>query len=610
MIIRNSASIGIGYARIIVIFLYMVTNISGLSILGSLPGENPSGDQNSFGSRHHKHGEGLETIIDSFGDGWGSSHAQVPMNDRFPSTPVRGGHHYHGVMHEFLTALDTMQSHYFEIWQGTWPRSIDWTAAVLGTHLSASLMTISATLKYLMPLRSHSEASTLPDEAKWHEDLVNRYFSQLIAFYYGQDHFSLRTQAYDDMLWVVLGWLESIKFINLHSSLHYDNDQSLGKSTGEPHSYSAWYGTQFIPPFAHRARVFWDLASKGWDTALCGGGMLWSPYLAPYKNAITNELFISASISMYLYFPGDDNPSPFTTPTPELPPAEPHDPKYLAAALKAYKWLMTSNMTNTQELFVDGFHIHGWHEDDSNSTKCDQRNEMVYTYNQGVLLSGMRGLWESTGAISFLEDAHFLIESVIAATGWDLSSKSPSSSAWAGLGRSGVLEEICDSGAYCTQNGQVFKSIFFHHLASFCAPLPDKALIPGRTFAADPSLDLMHHEKCAMYGAWIAHNAKAAYETKDENGEYGMWWGRHVEDDIGDIKSHVPAGGFDYENCDANEQSSLPQSYMGAKSTLKRNEMMARDVNDRGRGRTVETQAGGVAVLRAMWEVISMRRSL
>ena len=40
--------------------------------------------------------------------------------------------------------------------------------------------------------------------------------------------------------------------------------------------------------------------------------MSWNPYLEPYKNAITNELFISASIGMYLYFPGDDNDSPFS----------------------------------------------------------------------------------------------------------------------------------------------------------------------------------------------------------------------------------------------------------------------------------------------------------
>jgi len=30
------------------------------------------------------------------------------------------------------------------------------------------------------------------------------------------------------------------------------------------------------------------------------------------------------------------------------------------------------------------------------------------------------------------------------------------------------------------------------------------------------------------------------------------------------------------------------------------------DLNDRGRGRTVETQGGGVAVVRAMWEFVNL----
>ena len=32
-----------------------------------------------------------------------------------------------------------------------------------------------------------------------------------------------------------------------------------------------------------------------------------------------------------------------------------------------------------------------------------------------------------------------------------------------------------------------------------------------------------------------------------------------------------------------------------------------RDLNDRGRGRTVETQGGGLSVLRAMWELVDTR---
>jgi hypothetical protein len=31
------------------------------------------------------------------------------------------------------------------------------------------------------------------------------------------------------------------------------------------------------------------------------------------------------------------------------------------------------------------------------------------------------------------------------------------------------------------------------------------------------------------------------------------------------------------------------------------------DLNDRGRGRTIETQGGGISVLRAMWEIVDLR---
>jgi hypothetical protein len=462
----------------------------------------------------------------------------------------------HGAQHQdsrsstflaLLDSLETMQSHYFQLWQGTWPSSIDWTAAVLGTYLSAALSSVTSSIEYII------DAS---DERQEMENLINKYFSQVISFYFGQDSFSLRTQAYDDMLWVVLGWIESIRFVTLHSSRHY-------------HNGTYWYGRQFLPAFAHRARVFYDLASRGWDTELCGGGMIWSPYLRPYKNAITNELFITASISMYLYFPGDNNTSPFIAGL----PAGPHDPKHLSAAVNGYDWLSSSNMTNWRGLYVDGFHIRR-----GSRNKCDDRNEMVYTYNQGVLLSGLRGLWEATGSTKYLDDAHSLAHSVIIATGWNTGTEG-----WAGLGRDGILEEICDAGGYCSQNGQTFKGIFFHHLTAFCAPLPDLALFEA-SFAADEVLAQEHQRLCASYQPWIIRNARAAHATRDDNGNYGMWWGEH-----GQVEN-IPPGADDIQN----RRSLREEQY---------DDGVQRDVNDRGRGRTVETQGGGLAVLRAMWEL-------
>jgi hypothetical protein len=515
---------------------------------------------------------------------------QHPLDDH--QKPLPGG--TRDPLPAFLDALDVLQGHHFEIWQGIWPTGIDWTSAVIGTYVSASLSTISTSLSLL----SSSKAD---------ENLINKYFSQLVAYYFGQDAFALRQEAYDDILWVILGWLESIKFINKHSELNYTNGY--------------WYGRQWIPAFAHRARVFWDLAYQGWNTSLCGGGMIWSPWLDPYKNAITNELFISASISMYLYFPGDSNPSPFSLPsladneTIEDWPGRPKDPKYLAAAIEAYKWLISSNMTDSLGLYVDGYHISGWAKNNSRNTRCDERNEMVYTYNQGVLLSGQRGLYEATGAKSYLEDGHRLAQSTIAATGWDLSSQSPLDDTlgkWSGLGRAGVMEDTCDASGTCSQDSQTFKGIFFHHLTLFCTHLPDHLVLPDSIQETDGGalarVRKWHDEQCAKYGPWIRHNAKAALTTRNREGKFGMWWSapKYALRER-DAEVELPDGAVDYRNLGVLERWRGGSKNHGAKGVANEPGIGAEDLNDRNRGRTLETQGGGVAVLRALWEVVDSR---
>jgi hypothetical protein len=502
-----------------------------------------------------------------------------------------------------VAALDVLQQDYFTIWQGIWPTSIDWTAAVLGTYLSAALTTLST-----------SYASLVSE--KDDENLINWHFSQLVGAYFGQDIFGLMQQANDDMLWVVLEWLEGIKFINTHSALHYTNPSSP-KQTG-------WYGTQYIPAFSHRARIFYDLASKGWNTTLCDGGMIWSPHLLPYKNAITNELYITASISMYLYFPGDDNTSPFGFSSPDFindgAPGKPHDPKYLAAAIVAYKWLTGINMTNEQGLYVDGFHISRRSATNSTGKLCDRRNEMVYTYNQGVLLSGVRGLYEATAARSYLEDGHKLVEDVIRATGWHyLPNAAPELrnqtrlGKWHGLGRSGILEDACDATGTCSQDGQTFKGIFFHHLALFCSGLPPYLALPDGYFRGKDLEDdsRWHDSSCSRYAAWIQHNAEAALTTKDKKGRFGMWWGAPKEVDTDHFHPHVelPDSAVDYRNLGVPSQWKKTRRYRRDEKEesiylkAQDSQLGTLDLNDRGRGRTVETQGGGVAILMAAWEL-------
>lgn len=554
-----------------------------------------------------------------------------------------------GTLRDLLDALDVMQDSYFELWQGTWPTSIDWTAAVLGTHVSATLSSLTSTPDdILMPILSSAAgecqdlSSKVSRSALTFENIINHYFDHIMAFYFGENAIGLRNQAYDDMLWVVLDWLENIKFQDLHSDLRYTSDPNLNDTVCQP-----WHGTQFRTPAAHRARLFYELASQGWDSTLCEGGMIWSPYLLPYKNAITNELFISASVGMYLYFPGDSIDSPFVTQNSPLNSSR-HDPAHLAAAVRGYQWLKDSNMIGIGGLYADGFHITGYQSPTQPGTrKCDDLNTMVYTYNQGVILSGLRGLWLATGLQDYLNDGHDLVLKVILATGWP----NKTSTEWAGLGRGGVLEEVCDSAGSCSQNGHTFKGIFFHHFAEFCRPLSpqeerflaESGKARGQSEDALRTVFKWHLSRCYTYRFWIEHNAEAALMTRNEDGKFGMWWGRPYPDySINTAETApLPPGATDYrnsgdvdggwepissgalrnqhpENPGVPPASSRDNPSPGRRkplregsSTTEEDEPESRtadgtavqqDVNDRGRGRTVETQSGGVSVLRALYQ--------
>ncbi|KAJ4312432.1 hypothetical protein N0V94_007452 [Neodidymelliopsis sp. IMI 364377] len=556
-----------------------------------------------------------------------------------------------------------MQSSYFSIWLGKYTTAIDWTAAVMSTHVSATLASLSRSLTYTMP-GTFDRSKNLDVEAQMVENEINKYFGQLAAYYFGEDHFAIRMQAYDDILWVVLGWLENIQFIEKHSAGHYTSGSQNAATAPE------WHARQFIPGYAHRARVFYELAEKGWDWRLCGGGMTWNPRLLPYKNAITNQLFIAASIGMYLHFPGDTNCSPFLSqydkikdrndeePNDALLHAQEHgdqcdegvrgdssyDPIYLVNAIHGYDWLKNSGMTNHQGLYVDGFHIAGYRTNHS-KTECDERNEMVYTYNQGVVLSGLRGLWEATGNQVYLEDGHELVRNVIRATGWDdeyfrgsasirpernPESQQDTRTSWAGLGASGILAEACDPSGTCNQDGQTFKGIFFHHLTTFCTALPTVPVRPGRTHAASRETRTLHARSCKEYAKWVIHNGQAALRTRNEQGKFGSWWGADVHDQA-TLKVRLEEGAVDYRNrpeeytarfedaVDVQDEDGDVQSISGAEGERvagydvngdddedNTRSSSPRDLNDRGRGRTVETQGSGVAVLRAMLEFVKL----
>eukprot|EP01113_Clastostelium_recurvatum_P022464 TRINITY_DN2682_c0_g1_i2.p1 TRINITY_DN2682_c0_g1~~TRINITY_DN2682_c0_g1_i2.p1 ORF type:complete len:358 (-),score=28.40 TRINITY_DN2682_c0_g1_i2:87-1097(-) len=191
------------------------------------------------------------------------------------------------------------------------------------------------------------------------------------------------TEGYDDEGWWGLAWLECYALTNQKNYL------ALAES------------------------VYSDLV-KAWDTT-CGGGVWWDRRRT-YKNAITNELFLSMSTKLYLATKN-------TT--------------YLSWAQQEWKWFEGSSMINAQYLINDGIV----------TSTCKNNGQTVWTYNQGVVLGGLVDLYEVTRDNSFLVAASRIANATISSM---VTSK-------------GILQEGCEP-RNCDGDQIQFKGIFMRNL--------------------------------------------------------------------------------------------------------------------------------------------------
>jgi len=173
---------------------------------------------------------------------------------------------------------------------------------------------------------------------------------------------------------------------------------------------------------ARAAEIFDFVAQKGWDETLCGGGVTWCPPpTSPYKNAITVELFISSAMAL----------APYEAALARAPGF------YVGWAGKAWRWLAASGMVNAGGLVNDGL----------DGATCRNNNQTTWTYNQGVLLSGLARLAAAGGGADALAAAERVARAAMARLAVD-----------------GVLTEPCGGGA-CGGDGSIFKGVFVRHLA-------------------------------------------------------------------------------------------------------------------------------------------------
>ncbi|KAJ7057708.1 glycoside hydrolase family 76 protein [Mycena amicta] len=182
--------------------------------------------------------------------------------------------------------------------------------------------------------------------------------------------------------------------------------------------YKLWRGEDNVDTFLISAGQLYDKIAANWDDT-CGGGVWWTTDHG-YKNAITNELFLTLSARGYL---------------------RTGNITFLENAKKTWAWIEGSGMRNPTGLYNDGL-VFG---------TCLNNNETTWTYNQGAIASGLGALGLAIHNPSLFTQAEITLDATIKH-----------------LTVNGVLKESCDdpfaNGTVCDIDQQTFKGIWTKHL--------------------------------------------------------------------------------------------------------------------------------------------------
>jgi predicted alpha-1,6-mannanase (GH76 family) len=201
---------------------------------------------------------------------------------------------------------------------------------------------------------------------------------------------------------------------------------------------TGWWGLAWIDAYdltgnqayLSMAETIFTYMSGGWDTATCGGGMWWNTRRT-YKNAITNELFLTMAAKLANRTTGDTSAG------------------YLIWAQKEWAWFLGSGMINASGLINDGLNS-------SNPVACKNNNGIVWSYNQGVILGGLVEMSHATSDPTLLGRAQSVANAVL----------SPGSGM---LTSDGVLVDHGVAGGDAPQ----FKGIFMRNLIALYVATPN-----------------------------------------------------------------------------------------------------------------------------------------
>ncbi|CAF3355854.1 unnamed protein product [Rotaria sp. Silwood2] len=238
--------------------------------------------------------------------------------------------------------------------------------------------------------------------------------------------------CYDDHQWFLLAWMQ---IYNVDGNIKY----------------------------LHRAALIYDIISeRAWSTKSCQGGIQWCP-TKDYKNAITNELFLLSSMRLHPYATLLGKPLTY----------------YLDWALKEWQWFQNSGMINDDYLINDGLSS----TNIINDNKCVNNNQTTWTYNQGVILTGLALLYNATRNSTLIDIAQNIADSTIERLTYS----------------NGILKEPCEP--TCDNDQKLFKGIFARHLGYLLPYLTDTYHIQKYTlFLQKNAISLLSTNRCELDG--------------------------------------------------------------------------------------------------------------
>jgi len=144
-------------------------------------------------------------------------------------------------------------------------------------------------------------------------------------------------------------------------------------------AWTAAYDLTGEARYLDAARAIFANMVTGWDDT-CGGGVWWNTD-RKYKNAITNELFLTLAARLHQRCEDGD---------------------YLQWALREWDWFTARGLVGARGLVNDGL-----------TDACANNGGVTWTYNQGVVLGGLTALHEITGEPQYLAHAEAIADAAI-----------------------------------------------------------------------------------------------------------------------------------------------------------------------------------------------------